>query len=700
MLQDNKNAPPSILFSICACLLAATATTSLYADDVTANEVKTNETKVGRCAVVVGIRSYDPDQLQPLPNAETEATELFELLQRAGYADSNSLLLTNTAGSQNSRQIPSRANILQQIEKASSKLTASDTLILAFQGHGVQTKDGKYYLCPLDADLENIASLIPIEQIYEIVGRCSAEHKLVLLDAMQSDPLASEFAASSGADFRAVLPNLPAPPTNTAVFLSCSEGESTATANTTVNKKAAQTTSFFGSIGQAIRGEAAGTDGSVTLPDMERFVKKQFAINADSIKSHPLLQNNTAGLFPIVSSSLATDEMDKIQEYIREDRYTEALVIVEKRLSTHPKDALAQAQKSRLISYEAEQFRNLSRMKEAMVAAELAVQGAPSESLPYIARANVYRINKQYEKAFADASTAVQCDPNNVMAHVIRAFAFHHLHDLENMAREAKLGMEIDPANPEARATYAAYLFAKGKIDEGIKELDRAIAVCPKMAALHFLKGYAMDKKGKFQEAAYQYGLAIKINDQIPGYFCRRAVSHANYGNSSEAMADIAAAEKLLPTYDDIASARSMVIQKQQGYGKAGKAIAEGLKANPNSADLWQGQGFDFYNRGQYAQAIESFNKALEINPGYGLAHLGIGMACKRMNKLDEAIVHLNRATRHEPNLARAYYEKSEVYVMQGQSSAAVAELEKAIEYAPSDEFYAQRRQILISTSR
>lgn len=700
MLRDYKNNLQSMVLSVCACLLAGSTSSRLRADDVSANEVNTKEKTASRCAIVVGIRSYDPDQLQSLPTAETEATELFDLLQRAGYSDSASLLLTNSAGSQNTRQIPSRANILSQIEHAASKLVPADTFVLAFQGHGVQAKDGKYYFCPLDADLENIASLIPLEDIYAVLGKCRAEHKLVLLDAMQSNPLASEFASSSANNFRTVLPKLPPPPTNTAVFLSCSEGESTGTIHAPTNSKSGQAASFFSCIAQAIRGEAAGTDGTVTLPDMERFVKQQFADHSASIKSHPLLQNNTAGLFPVVSSSLATDEMEKIQDYIREDRYTEALLIVEKRLSTHPKDALAQAQKSRLISYEAEQFRNLSRMKEAMSAAELAVQGAPSESLPYIARANVYRINKQYEKAFADASMAVQCDPNNVMAHVIRAFAFHHLHDLENMAREAKLGMEIDPANPEARATYAAYLFAKGKIDDGIKELDRAIAVCPKMAALHFLKGYAMDKKGKYQDAAHQYGLAIKINDQIPGYYCRRAVSHANYGNTNEAMADISAAEKLLPTYDDIASARTMVIQKQQGYGKAGKAIAEGLKANPNSADLWQGQGFDFYNRGQYAQAIESFNKALEINPGYGLAHLGIGMACKRMNKLDEAIVHLNRATRHEPNLARAYYEKSEVYVMQGQSSAAVAELEKAIEYAPSDEFYAQRRQILISTSR
>lgn len=653
-----------------------------------------------QCAIVVGVRNYNPDQFQLLPNAESESTAIFDLLQRAGYSEAVSRLLTNSSGAENAQRIPSRSNIVRELEQACSRLTASDKLVFAFGGYGVQAAEGKFYLCPLDADLENIETLIAIDKVYELIGQCRAEHKLIVIDAMHSNTLAESFSPDKTVALKFQLPKLPQPPANTAVFLSCSEGESiNALAGHSKDQRDSKG-SFFACVAKAVSGEAAGADGSVTLPDLERYVKKQFADRAELSKVHPQLHNNTTGLFPLIANTLASDQMDKIQDFIREDRYDEALVIVEKRLASHPKDAIALAQKSRLISYQAEQFRNYSRMNEAMSAAEQAVQAAPSESLPYVARANAYRINKQYEKAFADASTAVQCDPNNVMAHVIRGFAFHHLHDLEGMAREAKLGMEIDPANPEARATYAAYLFAKGKIDDGIKELDKAIAVCPKMAALYFLKGYAMDKKGKYQDAAQLYGLAIKINDQIPGYFCRRAVSHANYGNSSAAMADIASAEKILPTYDDITSARSMVIQKQQGYGKAGQAIAEGLKANPKSADLWQGQGFDFYNRGQYEKAIESFNKALEINPGYGIAHMGIGMACSRLKKYDEAMVYLNRATRHEPNLARAYYEKAEVLVLQGKVSEAVAELEKAIENAPSDAVYVQRKQVLVSTSR
>ncbi|MFO0939592.1 MAG: hypothetical protein U0930_02375 [Pirellulales bacterium] len=156
-------------------------------------------------------------------------------------------------------------------------------------------------------------------------------------------------------------------------------------------------------VAKAISGEAAGADGSVTLPDLERYVKKQYSDRTDLANVHPQMHNNTTSLFPLIANSLATDQMENSRLHSRRSLRRSAVIVG--RLVSHPQDAMALAQKSRLISYQAEQFRNYSRMNEAMSAAESAVQAAPNESLPYIARANAYRINKQYEKAFADAST-------------------------------------------------------------------------------------------------------------------------------------------------------------------------------------------------------------------------------------------------------------------------------------------------------
>lgn len=637
-----------------------------------------------RHAVLIGIHQYDPDQLIPLPSAEGEMTKLHELLLRGGYLEANLSLLTNTTGAEQSSLLPTRRNILRQLEQAAKNLKRSDALIVAFSGHGLVGADGQWYLCPFDADVEDPKSLLPLTDVYRLLDQIQCNHKLLLLDGMHDQPFAERFDPSLVGPYTHQVPSLPSPPSGTAVLVSAAVGQNA------VRPTGSQRGSsrFFEAVIDGLQGKAAGADGSVTLPDLERYVKAEFAQRPTKTLQQPFLENNTTGLLTLMSYSLGMDEMEKLQWLIRADRYDEAEAIVDRRLATRPEDAIALAQKSRLMTYRAEQFRVYDKVDEAWQIADRAIQLAPNESLPYIARSNAYRIKQEYEKALADATTAVQRDPNNVMAHVIRGFCCHHLHDLEGMRREAEIGIELDPEFPEARATLVAYLFAKGRLPDGMQELDRAIAIAPDMAALYFLKGYGFEKQRQHRDAVAQYTLAIQCNDQIPGYYCRRALSQVNAGNVSGAMADIEAAERIMPDYVDIASARTMVNQKQRGYGKSGDLIVEGLKKNPRSADLWQGRGFDLYNNRRFGEALEAFNKCLEINPSYGEAHMGIGMVHVEQQKYEDALVHLNRATRHKPHLARAYYEKSRVYSAQRDYAQAFAEIELALQYDPNDQAY------------
>lgn len=637
-----------------------------------------------RHAVLIGVHHYNPDQLIPLPSAEGEMTQLSDLLMRGGYAASNVTLLTNSTGAEQASLLPTRRNILRKLEQTAQDLDRSATLVVAFSGHGLVGSQGQWYLCPLDADLADPESLLPLTEVYRLLNQIKCGQKLFLVDAMHDRPFADGLDANLASSFTHEVPTLPPSPADCATFVSAGVGQSAVRPL----GGGVQSSKFFETVIAGLQGKAAGADGSVTLPDLERFVKTEFTQRPTSQRQQPILENNTIGLLTLMSYSLGVDEMEKLQWLIRADRYAEAEAIVNRRLATHPDDAIALAQKSRLILYQVEQFRVNDRVEEAWQIADRSVQLAPNESLPYIARSNAYRIKQEYEKALADATTAVQRDPNNVMAHVIRGFCCHHLHDLEGMRREAEIGMELDPEYPEARATYVAYLFAKGRLSEGMQELDRAIAIAPDMAALYFLKGYGFEKQRQHREAVAQYSLAIQCNDQIPGYYCRRALSHVNAGNVSSAMADIAAAEKIMPDYVDIAATRTMVNQKQRGYGKSGDLIVEGLKSNPRSADLWQGRGFDLYTNRRFAEALEAFSKCLEINPSYGEAHMGIGMVHVEQQDYENALVHLNRATRHKPHLARAYFEKSRVYAAQGDYPQALTEIELAIQYDPNDQAY------------
>ncbi|MFO0939591.1 MAG: caspase family protein [Pirellulales bacterium] len=202
--------------ALVACSL--TLTTSLDSSLIGyCAETHDETTSATNCAIVVGVRNYDPDQFQVLTNAEAESTAIFELLLRAGYSESVSRLITNSSGAENAQQIPSRTNILRELEQACLQLAPNDKLVFAFGGYGVQATEGKFYLCPLDADLDDIETLIPIDRIYELIGKCRIEHKLIVIDAMHGNTLADSFSPGISGALKFQLPKLPRPPANTAV---------------------------------------------------------------------------------------------------------------------------------------------------------------------------------------------------------------------------------------------------------------------------------------------------------------------------------------------------------------------------------------------------------------------------------------------------------------------------------------------------
>ena len=56
-----------------------------------------------------------------------------------------------------------------------------------FCGHAMEKK-GKTYLVPLEGDLDEVDSLIPLDWLYEKLGACKAQEKVVIFDVCRFHP--------------------------------------------------------------------------------------------------------------------------------------------------------------------------------------------------------------------------------------------------------------------------------------------------------------------------------------------------------------------------------------------------------------------------------------------------------------------------------------------------------------------------------
>jgi hypothetical protein len=62
-----------------------------------------------------------------------------------------------------------------------------DRIVIIFSGHAVE-KDGEAYLVPLEGELDDLPSLIPLKEFYDKLGKCVAQEKFVIFDVCRFDP--------------------------------------------------------------------------------------------------------------------------------------------------------------------------------------------------------------------------------------------------------------------------------------------------------------------------------------------------------------------------------------------------------------------------------------------------------------------------------------------------------------------------------
>ena len=174
-------------------------------------------------ALVVGVEKYIPTELQSLDYAEDDAEAVGVALDTLGFS---TIIMTTTSPNPRHRSTTA-ARIMEQVEKRLEDRETSDTVVLAFSGHGLQFKgDAEFYFCPGEAELKDRSSLVPMGRVMAEIGRCKAGRKLVLVDACRNE-LTPEAAAKSGA----VIELEPAvgfrnePPVGTIALFSCQPNE-------------------------------------------------------------------------------------------------------------------------------------------------------------------------------------------------------------------------------------------------------------------------------------------------------------------------------------------------------------------------------------------------------------------------------------------------------------------------------------------
>lgn len=185
----------------------------------TAGTSKEPRSPSGRWALLIGVDEYL--HATPLRYCGADVRALKDRLVANGFPANQVFLLDDKA--QQNKYKPFKSNIERELAQVLSLLEQNDLLLLGFSGHGVHF-DGRSYLCPEDATLEDPRSLISLDDVHEQLNRCRARMKLMLVDACRNDPRpAGRRGAMRDTGMRAFLET--GPPPGILRLNSCAEGQ-------------------------------------------------------------------------------------------------------------------------------------------------------------------------------------------------------------------------------------------------------------------------------------------------------------------------------------------------------------------------------------------------------------------------------------------------------------------------------------------
>jgi hypothetical protein len=177
-----------------------------------------------RRLLFIGVHQYAyANPISPTPTALLMTRTVRDFAEAKLRIDKDQVAILSDLADREARP-PVKSTIEQTIEQFLTTSRPQDRIMLVFVGHAVDVDD-QPYLVPIEGELNNKNSLIPLSWLYDRLAACSARQKLLIVDTCRMDS-ARGFerpgGGPMGAKLDAVLAN---PPAGVQVWSACTANQ-------------------------------------------------------------------------------------------------------------------------------------------------------------------------------------------------------------------------------------------------------------------------------------------------------------------------------------------------------------------------------------------------------------------------------------------------------------------------------------------
>jgi tetratricopeptide (TPR) repeat protein len=244
-------------------------------------------------------------------------------------------------------------------------------------------------------------------------------------------------------------------------------------------------------------------------------------------------------------------------------------------------------------------------------------------------------LNDDFDGAFKDLDRAIELDKEDGAAHLRRGIILARKQQFDGAIAEFNKARKLDADNAETHFHLAIVQIKIGKTDEAVADyrevirleprdpdgykkwdvnpdrsgesnisrLETALAKYKDEARGHYLKGVALHKEEKLDEAVAEYDRAVLLYPRLPEVHYNRGLAFRRKGDLEKN------AFKAQGEPEKAAAAEQVELEK------AAADYSQAIELDPKFTAAYSNRGFVNFKLGDYDGALADFRKVLELDP-------------------------------------------------------------------------------------
>ena len=343
-------------------------------------------------------------------------------------------------------------------------------------------------------------------------------------------------------------------------------------------------------------------------------------------------------------------------------------------------------------------LKEMGQTDKATAMADDLLKQFPKRGEGYRLKGLLYYQKGTYAEAITTLQKSIQLQPT-VEGYYFLGMSMYMLKDYESAMSQFRVILDRSPDLVQVRLMVAMILLNQQRLDDSIAELQKIIKENDRIALAHNMLGNAFMAKGMFTEGMRELNRATELDPKLVDAYLKKGVYHLSMGNLRETESDLKTAVQVAPDVLNNRLILSAYYLRLKNFDKAVDVLKEGLTKTKADAALFNNIASVMFMQKKNAEGLGYLQKAKEADPAFLNSYFNTATYYAKTGDQEKALAEYRAVLQKDPLNLKALLILAGYYESKGNDGEALTYFGKAIEtkepsaYVALANFYMKKNQ-------